>query len=145
MNLMNVSLMLNPSAWSKTFWTRSMYFECVQIFLTLIKCEILLHKLACLNMFKKILMHSKNIEQDQKHFERAERLSINVTLNVTCNMTLNVALNVTLRPTIRLIIRPSGLLLVHKAFSLGHQAISAVILSYLWSLVPWSCDHTHYM
>ena len=62
-------------------------------------------------------------------------VTLNVTLNVTRNMTLNVALNVTLRPTIRLIIRPSGLLLGHQAFSLGYQAISAITLSYLGSLV----------
>ena len=62
-------------------------------------------------------------------------VTLNVTLNVTCNITLNMALNATLRPTIRLIIRPSGVLLEHQAFSLGHQDISAIILSYLGSLV----------
>ena len=62
-------------------------------------------------------------------------VTLNVALNVIRNMTLNVALNVTLRPTIRLIIRESGLLLGYQAFSLGPQAISAIILSYLGSLV----------
>ena len=57
--------MLNPSAWSKQFWSRSIFFECVQMFLSLIKYGILLHKLACLNLSKKIWMHSKNIEQYQ--------------------------------------------------------------------------------
>ena len=49
-----------------------MYFECIQLFLTLIKSENV--KMAYLPMVKNIFPYSKLVEPCQKNFEQADGL-----------------------------------------------------------------------
>ena len=69
-------LMLNPSAWSKTFWAHSIYFECIQIFLNMFKQANLYSKISHLITVINIWAHSKYIERAQYFFDQADGLSI---------------------------------------------------------------------
>ena len=57
-----------PSASSKIFWPRSIFFEHEQIFLTMVKSYILPYIFTYLSMVKNIWPHSKNIERGQIFF-----------------------------------------------------------------------------
>jgi hypothetical protein len=50
----------------KFFWPCSIFFEHIQILLTIVKSDILPYKFAYSNIFENIWPHSKNIERGQK-------------------------------------------------------------------------------
>ena len=74
-----------PFASSKIFWPRSIFFEQVQIFLILLKSDILPYRFAYLSIVKNIWPDLKNIEAGQKiwtqlnFFERADGLGMSLT------------------------------------------------------------------
>ena len=61
-----------PSASSKIFWPYSYIFDCVPIFLTVVKSDILPYKFAYLSMVKNIWPHSNILNAANFVFELAD-------------------------------------------------------------------------